>query len=65
MVHTAGLAAGCGLENRGRDEHLAKKRARVALIDRLERRGVVPGRGGVWAARLLAEVDLALSEADA
>ena len=50
----------------GRDDVLAKKRARLALIERLDRHGRAAGRRAeareVSAIRLLAEVDLALSE---
>ena len=50
----------------GRDDVLAKKRARLALIERLDRHGRGAGRPAesreVSAIRLLAEVDLALSE---
>lgn len=53
-VHRGGAAPG------RRDVVLAKKRARVDLLDRL---GETPGAGDQLAAvRLLAEVDLALSE---
>jgi hypothetical protein len=57
-----------GATDAGRDGVLAKKRARLALIDRLDRHTVSrpASRGGspagVSAIRLLAEVDLALSE---
>ena len=43
-----------------RDFVLAKKRARVDLLDRLGEQS--SGKGGLAALRLLAEVDLALSE---
>jgi len=43
-----------------RDSVLAKKRARVDLLDRLGEKS--SGKGGLAALRLLAEVDLALSE---
>ena len=48
----------------GRDAVLAKKRARLALIERLDRHQPGRAEGGprVSPIRLLAEVDLALSE---
>lgn len=56
---SAGARRGSGAPGR-RDVVLAKKRARVDLLDRL---GEAPGGGDQLAAmRLLAEVDLALSE---
>jgi hypothetical protein len=58
--------AGADARGSERDDVLARKRARVALIERLDRHGHLRAAhdraGEVSAIRLLAEVDLALSE---